>query len=153
MPKKILIIDDDPTIVKYLMAVFSDNGYATCSASSSMEGLDVVKAEKPDLICLDPTITPIANGTAKLYHAESAPYTWNGILTAADATLPVLDFFQHYVRDATSSAGCQRGAIRFDTSAYPAATAYLWALETEDVGPPGNSRLCREQRISSNTCR
>ena len=53
MPKKILIIDDDPVIVKYLEAVFSDNGYATCSASSSMEGLDVVKREKPDLITLD----------------------------------------------------------------------------------------------------
>ena len=53
MPKKILIIDDDPAIVKYLKAVFSDNGYATCSASSTMEGLEVVKAEKPDLICLD----------------------------------------------------------------------------------------------------
>lgn len=53
MPKKILIIDDDPVVVKYLMAVFSDNGYATCSATSSMEGFDVVKKEKPDLICLD----------------------------------------------------------------------------------------------------
>jgi CheY-like chemotaxis protein len=53
MPKKILIIDDDPVIVKYLEAVFSDNGYATCSASSSMEGLEVVKREKPDLITLD----------------------------------------------------------------------------------------------------
>ena len=53
MPKKILIIDDDPVIVKYLMAVFSDNGYATCSAGSTMEGLEVVKKEKPDLICLD----------------------------------------------------------------------------------------------------
>jgi CheY-like chemotaxis protein len=53
MPKKILIIDDDPVIVKYLTAVFSDNGYATCSATSSMEGLDIVKKEKPDLICLD----------------------------------------------------------------------------------------------------
>ena len=53
MPKKILIVDDDPAIVKYLKAVFSDNGYATCSASSSMEGLDVVRIEKPDLICLD----------------------------------------------------------------------------------------------------
>jgi CheY-like chemotaxis protein len=53
MPKKILIIDDDPVVVKYLMAVFSDSGYETCSASSSMEGLDVVKKEKPDLICLD----------------------------------------------------------------------------------------------------
>ena len=53
MSKKILIIDDDPVVVRYLSAVFSDNGYATCSATSSTEGLEVVKAEKPDLICLD----------------------------------------------------------------------------------------------------
>ncbi|MEJ2100309.1 MAG: response regulator [Desulfobacterales bacterium] len=53
MSKKILIIDDDPVVVRYLSAVFSDNGYATCSATSSMEGLEVVKTEKPDLICLD----------------------------------------------------------------------------------------------------
>jgi DNA-binding response OmpR family regulator len=53
MAKKILIIEDDPVIVKYLQAIFSDNGYATCTATSSMEGLDVVKKEKPDLITLD----------------------------------------------------------------------------------------------------
>jgi CheY-like chemotaxis protein len=53
MPKKILIIDDDPIVVKYLEAVFSDNGYETCSASSTMEGLEVIKQEKPDLITLD----------------------------------------------------------------------------------------------------
>ena len=40
MPKKIMIIDDDPTVVKYLQAVFSDNGYATCTAGSTMEGLE-----------------------------------------------------------------------------------------------------------------
>jgi CheY-like chemotaxis protein len=53
MPKKILIIDDDPVIVKYLQAVFSDNGYLTCSATSTMEGMEVVREEKPDLITLD----------------------------------------------------------------------------------------------------
>ncbi len=53
MAKKILIIDDDPIIVKYLQAVFSDNGYQTCTASSSMEGLEIVRKEKPDLITLD----------------------------------------------------------------------------------------------------
>ncbi|MBI9082446.1 MAG: response regulator [Desulfobacterales bacterium] len=53
MPKKILVIDDDPVIVKYLKAVFSDNGYETCSASSTTEGLEVVRKEKPDLITLD----------------------------------------------------------------------------------------------------
>ena len=53
MAKKILIIDDDPVIVKYLETLFQDNGYDTCTATSSMEGLDVVKKEKPDLISLD----------------------------------------------------------------------------------------------------
>ncbi len=53
MAKKILIIDDDPVVVKYLQAVFSDNGYETCSAGSTSEGLEVVRKEKPDLITLD----------------------------------------------------------------------------------------------------
>ena len=53
MGKKILIIDDDPIIVKYLETLFQDNGYTTCTAGSSMEGLEVVKKEKPDLISLD----------------------------------------------------------------------------------------------------
>jgi CheY-like chemotaxis protein len=53
MAKKILIIDDDPATVKYLEALFGDNGYDTCSATSSMEGLEIVRKEKPDLISLD----------------------------------------------------------------------------------------------------
>lgn len=53
MAKKILIIDDDPVVVKYLEALFQDNGYETCTASSTTEGLDVVRREKPDLISLD----------------------------------------------------------------------------------------------------
>jgi CheY-like chemotaxis protein len=53
MAKKILIIDDDPVVVKYLKTLFEDNGYQTCTATSSMEGLQLVKYEKPDLITLD----------------------------------------------------------------------------------------------------
>ena len=53
MPKKIMIVDDDPITVKYLQAVFSDNGYATCAAYNTSEALEMVKQEKPDLITLD----------------------------------------------------------------------------------------------------
>lgn len=53
MAKKILIIDDDPAIIQYLSALFQDNGYDVCSASSSQKGLETVKQEKPDLITLD----------------------------------------------------------------------------------------------------
>ena len=38
---------------KLPVSFISDNGYETCTASSTMEGLDVVKQEKPDLITLD----------------------------------------------------------------------------------------------------
>lgn len=53
MAKKILIVDDDQNITKYLEDVFADNGYETCSAADGPEALEVVKREKPDLITLD----------------------------------------------------------------------------------------------------
>jgi CheY-like chemotaxis protein len=53
MTKKIMVIDDDPIIVKYLVTLFSDNGYETCSASDGIQALESVKTECPDLITLD----------------------------------------------------------------------------------------------------
>ena len=53
MARKILIIDDDPVIVKYLTALFQDNGYETRSATDAQAGLDLLKTEIPDLITLD----------------------------------------------------------------------------------------------------
>ncbi len=52
MPK-ILVIDDEPHVVKYLTTFLQDNGYETCSASNGEEGLDILRKEKPDLITLD----------------------------------------------------------------------------------------------------
>lgn len=53
MGKKIMIVDDDPAITKYLEALFSDNGYDTCIAVDGKKAVDVYKAENPDLITLD----------------------------------------------------------------------------------------------------
>ncbi len=53
MTKKIMIIDDDPVIVKYLETIFHNSGYITCVARDGSEGIDIVKREKPDLITLD----------------------------------------------------------------------------------------------------
>ena len=53
MPKKIMIIDDDPNIVSYLQDFFGDNGYDTCSAADGSEAMAIVKKENPDLITLD----------------------------------------------------------------------------------------------------
>ena len=53
MAKKILVIDDDPIVVDYLIDLFEENGYETCSAENGVKGLEVLLKEKPDLITLD----------------------------------------------------------------------------------------------------
>ncbi|MCP3926303.1 MAG: response regulator [Desulfobacterales bacterium] len=53
MAKKIMIVDDDPTITKFLNTLFKDNGYETCIASDGKDAISVFEAEKPDLITLD----------------------------------------------------------------------------------------------------
>ncbi len=53
MAKKIVVIDDDPIVVKYLKTLFEDNGYETFVAHDGIEAEDLVKQTKPDLITLD----------------------------------------------------------------------------------------------------
>jgi CheY-like chemotaxis protein len=53
MPKKILVIDDEPHLVKYLTIFLQDCGYETCSAADGEEAFEVLKREKPDLVTLD----------------------------------------------------------------------------------------------------
>lgn len=60
MAKKILIIDDDPQIVDYLVAVFGDHGYETCAAYDATQAFEVFKREKPDLMTLDLDMPDIA---------------------------------------------------------------------------------------------
>lgn len=53
MAKKILIIDDDPILTKFLNNLFQDNGYETYNAINGLEGMEKAKKERPDLITLD----------------------------------------------------------------------------------------------------
>jgi CheY-like chemotaxis protein len=53
MAKKILVVDDDPNVVYYLVGLFHDNGYETCAAHNAPEAFEVLQKEKPDLITLD----------------------------------------------------------------------------------------------------
>ncbi|HSL61456.1 MAG TPA: response regulator [Desulfotignum sp.] len=53
MTKKILIVDDDPAVTRYLDALFKDNGYDTCIAVDGRQAMDLFLAQQPDLITLD----------------------------------------------------------------------------------------------------
>jgi CheY-like chemotaxis protein len=51
--EKILVVDDDPDIRTVLTALLESKGYQVVTASDGREGLDTLKAEKPDLMILD----------------------------------------------------------------------------------------------------
>jgi two-component system phosphate regulon response regulator PhoB len=53
MPRKILIVDDEPDVVTFLRSVLKENGYSSVSAKNGIEGLEVLRKEKPDLVLLD----------------------------------------------------------------------------------------------------
>ncbi len=50
---KILVVDDDPDIRTVLTALLESKGYQIVTASNGKEGLDALKAEKPNLMILD----------------------------------------------------------------------------------------------------
>jgi len=51
--KKILFIEDEPSLQKAVSEVFIQEGFELLSASDGEEGLKITKEEKPDLILLD----------------------------------------------------------------------------------------------------
>lgn len=53
MPKKILIVDDEPSIVAPLQFLMERNGYRVVVANSGEEALEILEKYRPDLILLD----------------------------------------------------------------------------------------------------
>ena len=53
MPKKILVVDDEPFIVQMVTSRLTASGYETVSGSDGQEAVQKARTEKPDLIILD----------------------------------------------------------------------------------------------------
>jgi CheY-like chemotaxis protein len=53
MPKTIMVVDDEESVLELLKAVLENDGYTVLTASGGEECLDKLKKAKPDLILLD----------------------------------------------------------------------------------------------------
>lgn len=60
-PKKILVVDDTPDIVHFLVVRLRAEGFDTLTAYNGFDGLTIAKRDKPDLIILD-VMMPQLNG-------------------------------------------------------------------------------------------
>ena len=53
MPKKIMVVDDEPYIARVIKFKLEQEGYTVISANDGITGLNKIKEEKPDLVLLD----------------------------------------------------------------------------------------------------
>ena len=53
MPKKIMVIDDEPYIARVIKFKLEQEGYTVFSANDGLTGLEKIRQEKPDLVLLD----------------------------------------------------------------------------------------------------
>ncbi len=70
--KKVLIVDDDRDIVKYLSLWFEDNGFMAQTAENGFEAMEQISSEKPDLITLDISM-PEKSGVSALRELKTDP--------------------------------------------------------------------------------
>ena len=76
----VLVIDDDPVIVKLLRVNFELEGFNVISAGDGREGVEMARAERPDVVVSD-IMMPVMNGLELVSTLKSDPDT---------ADLPVL---------------------------------------------------------------
>jgi CheY-like chemotaxis protein len=51
--KTILVVEDEEDVRTYITALFQDHGYEILTAENGIDGFDLAKSKKPDLITLD----------------------------------------------------------------------------------------------------
>lgn len=61
MSKRVLIVDDSPTEVHKLTSILKSNGHTVMVADSGDKGVQVAKAQKPDVVLMD-IVMPGTNG-------------------------------------------------------------------------------------------
>ncbi|MDY6796235.1 MAG: response regulator [Actinomycetota bacterium] len=74
MKEKVLIVDDDATIVNLLATILEMDGFQPCKASSGEEAFESIDKEPPDLVLLD-IMMPEMDGLEFLSRLRSNPMT------------------------------------------------------------------------------
>ena len=69
--RRILVVDDDPTITVLMKKYLEKSGYDVMATNEASEGLEYAMTKKPDLVILD-VMMPIINGFnfCRLFKAE-----------------------------------------------------------------------------------
>ena len=90
MSERILIIDDDPDIVRFVEASLSMDGYEVRSAGDARSGIDAALSDPPDLVLLD-VMMPDIDGFEVLQRLKTSPASANVAIVLLTARANVRD--------------------------------------------------------------
>jgi two-component system alkaline phosphatase synthesis response regulator PhoP len=74
MSAKILVVDDDPSLVHLMTANLEDVGYTVISGYDGQMAINLARTQKPDLIILDVNM-PMTNGLKAMESIRQLPET------------------------------------------------------------------------------
>jgi DNA-binding response OmpR family regulator len=74
MPSTVLVVDDDPVILKLLEVNFDMEGFAVLIAHDGEEGIEVARRERPDVIVSD-IMMPKTSGIQLVAELKGDPAT------------------------------------------------------------------------------
>jgi len=117
MPKKILIVDDDPSTRKLVQSILESSGYEVATAEDGREALPAIKNHHPDAIIMDLIMKDVGGSKAveALQADEKAKKIPILFLTSVNAS----DEHQQ------ASFNVQVGTITYKTMTKPFRTAAL----------------------------
>ena len=52
-PRKVMVVDDEPSIRDLIVAVLEDEGYDVVAATNGRRALELMPSERPDLVIMD----------------------------------------------------------------------------------------------------
>jgi len=99
--QKILIVEDEPILLKDLSNKFTKEGFEVLMAGDGQEGLNMAIQNHPDLILLD-IVMPIMDGMTMLYQLRKDPWGKNAevvLLTNLSDSGKIADSYTEGVHD------------------------------------------------------
>jgi len=84
LPKRILIADDDPNMIRILTHILDSMGYEVLSENNGISALETARREAPDLVILD-LMMPYLDGFGVLMrlYGDEPPFAAPSILLTA----------------------------------------------------------------------
>jgi len=94
--KRILVVDDEEDVIRYLTVLLTDAGYRVAQAANGVEAMEEIRREKPDLVSLDIMTIPvvIVTGVTNPWSGRGGEGTFQQFISSRKQVPPPDGFFE-----------------------------------------------------------